>query len=185
MSIAHILIPCFSSDGETIRPAPEATLTVYLAGTTTEATIYTSLAATATATQPISADSTALASAYVAPGVYDLLVTTATGTQTLSRHVAVGAIRVTDQPTDTESATVGDWGDVLQFDEAGDATLTLPEAPTVGYVVYSSNVGGGDVIFTPSGSDVIADSKTTGAAYTVTAAMYASAGLWVLIGSVT
>ena len=180
MSIAKINLPVFSSDGETVRPAPEAVVTIYKTGTTTLATVYTTMAATATTGNPVSASTDGLVTAYVQPGIYDLSIVTVAGTTTMTGIVAAGDMRTIDV-TATSSPTVANWGDVMQFDSTSNGAVTLPSSMPIGYVVYSTNVGGGTVTFSPAGID----GSNTGAAYTITAARHVGSNEWQLVGDVS
>lgn len=63
--------------GRPLTPVVGASVTVYLQGTTTKATIYSDRPGSVSITNPVTTDATGVYSFYVAEGRYDLLVTAA------------------------------------------------------------------------------------------------------------
>lgn len=184
MSLGRFNETIYTSDGETARPAPEAVATIYLAGTSTEASLYTTIAGTVAAANPASADDDGVIDVYIAPGLYDIDVSTAAGTDTRTNVMIDGFGRTIDAAGTTYTATHANTGDIIQFDSTGSATLALPSAPPLNTIIYSTNLGGGDVVFDPpTGAAML--NGTTCASQKMAAARYVAAGEWQLVGDVT
>lgn len=185
MSLAHFSETIYTSDGQTSRPAPEATVTFYLTGTTTEADLYTTIAGTTAATNPASADDDGLVSVYLQPGIYDIDITTAAGTDSRTGVVLVGHDRIVTANGTSHTATLANNGDTIQFDATGNGTIALPASVDAGFVVFGTNLGGGACIFDPPTGETIIGSLSTAATQTLAACRKVTASVWQLTGDVS
>lgn len=185
MSLAHFAETIFTSDGENARPAPEAVVTIYVAGTTTEAVLYSGITGSASLSNPVSADDDGNVSAYLLPGVYDIEITTAAGTASRSNVVVSGEQRTTEIAGTTHTLAKGDHGDILQFDSTSSCTIVLISGAPVGLQGYATNIGGGEVEFdAPTGVSILND-VTTAAAFSMVCWRVVDTNTYQLIGSVS
>jgi hypothetical protein len=170
------------ADGNTLSVGSDATVALKLPGTSTAATIYSNSAGTATTTNPLSADSNGNVACYVTPGRYDLTITTADGTVTLTDYEILGiGLDAIATAGASHQATAQDNGICRTFAQSGNVTYTVLASAPVGTLNFAINAGGGDMVFA-FGTDSEVNGYTTIAAGKMGCAAKIGTGLWVLIG---
>jgi len=171
------------ADGNTLSVGTDATVAVKLPGTSTSATLYSNSAGTATTTNPLSADSNGNIACYVTPGRYDLTITTADGTVTLTDYEVSGiGLDVIATSGATHTATAQDNGVCRSFTQSGDITYTVLSSASVGTLNFAINTGGGGVIFAWAGGSEVNGFSTISPGKMGCAAKIGT-GLWALIGA--
>lgn len=170
------------ADGNTLSVGTDATVAVKLPGTSTSATLYSNSAGTATTTNPLTANSAGNVACYVTPGRYDLTITTADGTVTLTDYEIVGVgLDVIATAGASHSATAQDNGICRTFAQSGNITYTVLPSAAVGTINFAINTGGGAAVFA-FGTDTEVNGFTTIAAGKLGCAIKIGNALWALVG---